>query len=218
MEIKSVSGSVLFVLKSAKTVRELVVAAVQLKKNLRGANLCGANLCDVYLRDANLCDANLRGANLVGAYLDGANLDGANLCGAYLDGAFLRDVSLRGAYLDGANLCGAYLRYAKLDGAYLDGKKIHTMRVFSGLYRYEVWAVLFEDGTRFVRMGCLWYSLNEWSKIGIRQSGTREYPDDGSDKYEERVAAFEFAKAAVLRMQLPTGKFTEPTNTVRGEQ
>ena len=76
------------------------------------------------------------------------------------------------------------------------------MRAFSGLYTYVVYAVLFEDGERWVRMGCLWHSLEEWEKIGIRESNLSEFPNDGSDSCEERVAAFEFAKAAALRMKL----------------
>jgi hypothetical protein len=44
--------------------------------------------------------------------------------------------------------------------------------------------------------------LEEWEVIGVRASNTSEFPDDGSDRCENRVAAFEFAKAAVLRMIL----------------
>jgi hypothetical protein len=50
-------------------------------------------------------------------------------------------------------------------------------------------------------MGCLWKSLEDWETVGIRKSNESEFPDDGSDKCEERVAAFEFAKAAALRMK-----------------
>ena len=135
----------------------------------------------------------LRGANLSGANLSGANLSDANLRDAYLSGANLRGADLRGAHLRDANLSGADLR----------GAKVHLISVFTGLYRYEVWAVLFQDGERWVRMGCLWMSLDEWERIGIRKSNLSEYPDDGSEKCEERVAAFEFAKAAALRMKLP---------------
>ena len=35
---------------------------------------------------------------------------------------------------------------------------------------------------------------------GIRVSNISKYPDDGSEKCLEREAAFEFAKAAVMRM------------------
>jgi uncharacterized protein YjbI with pentapeptide repeats len=105
------------------------------------------------------------------------------------------------ADLSGAYLSGAYLSGADLSGAELSGKKITSMRVFSGLYDYQVWAVLLEDGSRWVRMGCLWKSLEDWETVGIRESNELEFPDDGSDKCEERVAAFEFAKAAALRMK-----------------
>jgi uncharacterized protein YjbI with pentapeptide repeats len=131
---------------------------------------------------------------LVEAVSKNANLRGADLC----------EANLSGAYLSGANLSGAYLRRANLSGAVIDDKKVSAMRVFTGLYDYEVWAVLYEDGSRWVRMGCLFESLDEWEKIGIRKSNLKQYPDDGSDACEERVAAFEFAKAAVLRMKAVT--------------
>jgi uncharacterized protein YjbI with pentapeptide repeats len=100
-----------------------------------------------------------------------------------------------------SNLTGANLWGADLRGANGEKKKIVTMRVFAGLYEYQVWAVLFEDGSRWIRMGCLWKSMDEWESVGIRKSNLSQYPDDGSDKSEERVAAFEFAKAAALRMK-----------------
>ena len=230
MELRNVFGSVSFALESAKTILELVTAARAAKADLRGAylrgaylrgadlrgayldgaylygayldgaNLYGANLRGANLYGANLCGANLRGANLRGADLRGANLDGADLRGAYLDGA-----NLDGASLDGANLYGAYLDGACLDGAnlygaYLDGRKVAAMQVFTGLYAYDVHAVLFDDGSRWVHMGCLWKSLEDWETIGIRKSNLSEFPDDGSEKCEERVRAFEFAKEAALRL------------------
>ena len=99
------------------------------------------------------------------------------------------------------DLHGADLHGADLIGADLRGNKVKSMRVYSGLYRHQVWAVVFEDGSRWVRMGCLFKSLEEWeSEGGIRVSNISEYPDDGSEKCLEREAAFEFAKAAVMRM------------------
>ena len=105
-----------------------------------------------------------------------------------------------------ANLIRANLRGANLSDANLCMKKIAQLRVFSGLYAYVVCAILFEDGTRMVRMGCLWKTLEEWEKIGIRQSNLSEFPDDGSERCEQRVAAFEFAKATVLRMKPMIGE------------
>ena len=132
----------------------------------------------------------LEKATVANANLSGANLSGADLRGAYLSGADLSGADLRVAYLSGADLRGAVI----------DGKKVVSMRVFSGMYDYQIWAVLFEDGSRWLRMGCLWFSLEQWEEIGIRKSNLSEFPDDGSEKCEERVAAFEFAKAAALRM------------------
>ena len=181
MELKSIRGAVLFALDTAKTIAELVVAAVKINQSLRGADLRGA-------------------------YLRGADLHGAYLHGAYLQGAYLQGAELRGANLRGAELRGA------------EGKKkpIRDIRIFSGLYVYEVWAVLFEDGTRSIRMGCLWKSLAEWEKIGIRNSNLSEFPNDASPKCEDRAAAFNFAKAAVLRMKLP--EVAKPAATKAAEK
>jgi len=235
MEIKNIYDAVIFT-SAALTIKDAIIEAVNAKTNLYGANLRDANLrdADLYgadLRDAYLNGANLRGADLYGANLRGADLYGANLRGADLSGADLsgadlsgadlydanlRDADLRDAYLNGANLYGANLSGANLRGADLydanlrdadlRGKKIHALRVFTGLYDYEVWSVVFEDGSRHVKMGCLLYSLEKWDKITIRKSNLSEFPDDGSDKCEDRVAAFEFAKAAVLRMKAPNPK------------
>jgi uncharacterized protein YjbI with pentapeptide repeats len=200
MDIKNLAGVVLFTHES-QTIKEAIIAAVKRGADLRGANLSGANLRGADLSDAYLSGADLRGADLSGADLSGANLSGANLSGANLSGANLRGADLSNAYLSGANLRGADLRGANLRGANDNKKKIATMRVFTGLYAYQVWAVLFEDGSRWVRMGCLWKSLDEWGAIGIRKSNLSEFPDNGSDRSEDRVLAFEFAKAATLRME-----------------
>ena len=175
----------------------LIGTVVANKANLCSANLCSADLCSANLRDANLRDADLygatlRGANLYGANLYGADLRGANLSGADLSGADLRDANLRGANLYGADLSGANLYGAG---------KIVALKNYMGLYHYQVQAVLAKDGTRWVRMGCLFYTLEDWEKIGIRNSNTSEFPNDGSDKCEERVRAFEFAKTAALNLK-----------------
>ena len=82
------------------------------------------------------------------------------------------------------------------------GKPAIEIKGFSGLYKYNVWAVLFADGSRWVKMGCLFYSLDEWERIGIRKSNMSEFPNDSSEKCEERVRAFEFAKATALAMKV----------------
>ena len=111
----------------------------------------------------------------------------AVLSGAVLRGSILRDAVLRGADLSGALLSGADL-------------SAKTFRIYSGLYEYDCWAIVTEDGTPWVRMGCLWKSVPEWDEIGICKSNLREYPDDGSEKSERRVRAFEYVRGEALRM------------------
>ena len=150
----------------------------------------------------NLSFSNLRGANLSRMDLHGANFSSANLSGVDLSFSDLSSANLRGVDLSFSNLSFSNLRGVDLCGANLSGElKAEKMRVFSGLYKYRVWAVLAQDGTRYVRMGCLFHSLDDWDKIGIRKSNESEFPDDGSEKCEERVAAFEFAKAAAMRLK-----------------
>ena len=118
IEIKGrFTGSVLFE-HSVKdnTINLTVLAAVEKKVSLSGADLRGAYLRGTYLRGADLRGAYLRGADLSGAHLSGADLSGADLSGADLSGAYLS-----GAYLSGAHLSGAYLSGAKLkDGSEID--------------------------------------------------------------------------------------------------
>ena len=152
------------------------------------------------LGGADLGDADLGGADLHGADLGGANLRGANLRGADLHGADLGDANLRGADLGGANLRGADLRSADLGGADLRGKKIQALRAFAGLYKYQVWAYVLEDGTPCVRMGCLYKTVSEWDVVTIRESNTGEFPNDGSPRCEQRARAFAFARSEALIM------------------
>ena len=73
MEIKSVSGAVLYRGDSAESLREAVIVATRV-----GANLSAANLSGAFLSGANLSGAYLSGANLSRAVLrDGDRLIGA---------------------------------------------------------------------------------------------------------------------------------------------
>jgi uncharacterized protein YjbI with pentapeptide repeats len=118
--------------------------------------------------------------------------------------ADLREANLYGADLYGADLHGADLHGANLYGANSEKKKIVDLRSFSSsLYPYTVLAVLFEDGERWVRMGCLWKPLKEWNKIGILKSNVTEFPDNGSEKSKDRAAMFALAKACATRMKIP---------------
>ena len=145
---------------------------------------------------ANLQDADLQGANLWGANLQGANLWGANL---------------RGAYLRGANLRGAYLQDTNLRGANLwKDLKVSDFCIVTGRYPYVSLAIISDSGIPWVRMGCLWKTVAEWDSIGIKQSNIWGFPDDGSEKSEERVFLFEFARAMALRM---AAKFTRESQS-----
>ena len=142
---------------------------------------------------------------ILAALKSGADLTRADLAGADLAGAYLTEAYLTGAHLTGAHLTRADLTGADLAGADLAvvGQKItiKSLRVFTGLYKYPVWSVLAKDSTRYVKMGCLFKSLDDWKKIGILKSNENEFPNDGSDKSLERQAAFEFAKAAALQLK-----------------
>ena len=125
----------------------------------------------------------------------GAAVEAALAVDANLTGADLRDANLRHADLTGADLGGADLRRANLGG-----KKISALRVFSGLYEYQIWAYVLEDGSPLVRMGCQNRSIAEWDVLTIRESRTSEYPNDGSARSERRARAFEFARGEALIM------------------
>jgi len=205
IEIKTLAGSLLFE-GDFGCLKDAVIAAVKSRANLTGANLSRAKLYGANLYGANLYGAELTGAELTGANLSRANLTGANLSraklyGAELTGAELTGANLSRAELTGANLSGANLYGANLTGANGEKIKVKAICIFTGLYKYQVWAILANDGARYVRMGCLFHSLPEWEKIGILKSNENEFPNDGSEKSLERLAAFDFAKAAALNLK-----------------
>ena len=198
MKLKDTLGNVLFALDSAKTILQLVLAAREEAKSLSGANLSRANLSG-----ANLSRADLSGANLSRANLSRADLSRADLSGANLSGANLSRADLSGADLYGADLYGADLYGADLYGADLRGSKIDCfLSAHSSGYPYQGWAVLFQDGSRWIRMGCLWKTLEDWDAITIRKSNISEFPDDGSEKSECRADLFGLLRSALLRMKL----------------
>ena len=115
-------------------------------------------------------------------------------------GAAVKAALAGGADLHGADLRGADLHGADLGGADLHGKKIQALRAFAGLYRYQIWAYVLEDGTPCVRMGCLYKTVSEWDVVTIRESNTGEFPNDGSPRCEQRARAFAFARSEALIM------------------
>ena len=173
IEIRSFYGSLLFEFeKENNTVKDTVIKAVETGADLRGADL--------------------RGAYLTGAYLTGAYLRGAYLTGADLRGAYLTGADLTGADLTGADLTGAYLRGAYLRGAYGKNTKIKTAAVFTGLYKYVVIPFISEDDIKYVKMGCFTRKLSDWEYDFWNNND--EFPNDGSEKSNLRMFAFETAK------------------------
>jgi hypothetical protein len=124
---------------------------------------------------------------VIEAVKTGADLRGADLTDADLRGADLRDADLRGADLTGAYLTGAYLTGA-------DGNKIKIKRaiVFSGLYKYVVIPFISEGNEKYVKMGCYTRKLSEWE--ADFWNNDNEFPNNGSEKSNLRLFAFETAK------------------------
>jgi hypothetical protein len=115
------------------------------------------------------------------------------LHGADLHGADLHGADLHGAYLRGAYLHGADLRGADLHGADLRGVKIKTAAVFTGLYAYIVIPYITEQDEKRVKMGCHDRSLQEWE--ADFWNNPNEFPNNGSQKSQMRLMAFNTAKA-----------------------
>ena len=203
VEIKNIYGDVIYTAKDATTVKQAVEQAI-----LSCANLSSADLSCANLYSANLYSANLSRADLSSANLSSANLSCANLYSANLSRANLYSANLSCANLSRANLSCADLSSADLSSALIDKKTIANLRQINvSSYPYQIQAVLFLDGSRWIRMGCLWKSLEDWKRDGgILNSNPSEFPNDRSEKSKERAAAFAFAKAAALRMKLPKGE------------
>jgi len=199
----------------AATMRDAVIAARKAGVDLRGSvlrgsvlrgvdltgvDLTGAVLTGTVLTGSVLTGSVLRGVDLRGVDLRGVDLMGADLTGAVLRGADLRGAVLRDAVLKGVDLRGADLRGAVLRDAVLRDAKIKALRCFAGLYRYQIWAVVMEDGSPWIRIGCQWRSVEEWDRVTIRESRTSDFPNDGSERSEQRARAFEFARNEAVLM------------------
>ena len=164
-----------------ETIKDAVAKAIASRANLSDSNLSDSDLSDSDLRGCNLSGSDLRGSNLSDSNLSDSDLSGCNLSYSDLSGS-----NLRGSNLSGCNLCGV--------------GKIKAIRVMTGLYRYVIFAIVAEDGEPWVRMGCQWRSVTEWDRITIRDSRTREFPNDGSTRSEQRARAFEFARGEAIEM------------------
>ena len=92
----------------------------------------------------------------------------------------------------GADLRGAYLRDVDLRG--VDGEliKIKKAVIFTGLYQYVVIPFISKDDIKYVKMGCYTRKLSDWESDFWNNDN--EFPNDGSEKSNLRLFAFETAK------------------------
>ena len=130
-----------------------LVAAINAKANLYGADLRSADLYGADLRRADLGDANLRSADLRSADLYGANLYGADLRSADLGDANLRRADLGDANLGDANLGDA----GKLTG---DRPYFAVGPIGS---RQDVLSAFQTEKGVFLRAGCFFGTVEEFS-------------------------------------------------------
>ena len=140
---------------------------------------------------ADLSCADFRGAYLRSADLSYASLSFTNLSNADLSGADFRGADLRGADLSYASLLGASLSNANFWGAKYKDVVIKHVRVFSALYKYQVWAIIAEDDSEWIRLGCFFRKREEWNENFWNND--EEFPNDNSEASNMRLAAFNFA-------------------------
>lgn len=144
----------------------------------------------------NFYHADLRGADLSNLNLPYANLSYANLSGADLYNANLSNAGLSYADLSKADLSNSNFRYTNLSNANLSYAKykdvvIKHVRVFTSLYKYQVWAIIAEDDSEWIRLGCFFRKREEWNENFWNND--REFKNDNSENSNMRLAAFNFA-------------------------
>ena len=115
------------------------------------------------------------------------DLTGADLTGAHLTGA-----DLTGADLTGADLRGADLRGADLRGAKIKDITIKKATIITGLYDYVVIPIISKDNIKWVKMGCYLRTVEDWDKDFWNNNN--EFPNNGSEKSNMRLFAYETAK------------------------
>ena len=106
------------------------------------------------------------------------------------------DNTVKGAVIEAVK-SGTDLSRADLSGAYLSGAglsciKIKKIRIFTGLYKYVVFAFISEDDEKYIKLGCHTRKLSEWENDFW--NNPYEFPNNGSEKSKLRVFAFETAK------------------------
>ena len=105
--------------------------------------------------------------------------------------ADLSNIDLRCADLSNADLSHANLSNADLSGAKYKDVVIKHVHVFSALYKYQVWAIIAEDDSEWIRLGCFFRKREEWKKNFWNND--EEFPNDNSEDSNMRLAAFNFA-------------------------
>jgi len=105
--------------------------------------------------------------------------------------ANLSIANLRGADLSGADLSGAHLGGADLRGAIYKDVEIQKTRIFSGLYKYQIIAIIADDGTQHIAMGSKFQTREDW--VTNFWNNTAEFPDNDSEKTALRKFALRVA-------------------------
>jgi len=73
--------------------------------------------------------------------------------------------------------------------------KIKKITFISGLYKYLVVGVLSEDDKKYIGLGCYFRSIEDWKNDFWNNDN--EFPDDGSEKSNLRIFAFETIKSGL---------------------
>ena len=110
---------------------------------------------------------------------------------ADLSNANLFNADLRCSDLSNADLLYANLSKASLSGAKYKDVVIKHVRVFSALYKYQVWAIIAEDDSEWIRLGCFFRKREEWNENFWNNDN--EFKNDNSEDSNMRLAAFNFA-------------------------
>ena len=200
-EIKNrLTGAVKFT-RNAKSFKLFFEAAVEAKVDFRNSLFENVAFEGIYATGLDFTNSTFTNSTFTySAFTYSKFTDSAFTNSTFTNSTFTDSTFTDSKFTDSA-FTNSTFTYSKFTNSKFDGVAVKTIRFFSGLYAYHVWAMIDTKGERWVRMGCLLKSLAEWEKVGIRNSNRSEFPDDGSEKCENRVAAFEFAKAAALRMK-----------------
>ena len=174
MELKNSSTGEVIYSGGFKSMKELVLDAINKGVDLRGANLRHADLSHANLRHADLSHANLGYSNLRYSNLRYANLEGANLRGVDLGG-----VDLRGAHLEGARLRCANLRYANLWGCAGNRREVRSMFIS------EIYPITYTS--EYLQIGCELHKISEWwsfDNVRIKEMDGKEALDFWAENKE----------------------------------